>query len=66
MNDLHKGRDSGRVWLWIIDLSAVLMTLVSLSGMVLIWFVKRRRFSGLILAGVGAVACYLIYLFWIP
>ena len=66
MNDLHKGRDSGRAWSWIIDVSAVLMTLVSLSGMVLIWFVKRRRFSGLILAGVGAVICYLIYLFWIP
>lgn len=66
MNDLHKGRDSGRAWSWIIDLSAVLMTLVSLSGMVLIWFVKRRRFSGLILAGVGAVICYLLYAVWVP
>lgn len=66
LNDLHKGRDSGRAWSWLIDVSAVLMTLVSLTGLVLIWFVKRRRSSGLVLAGACAVACYLIYLFLIP
>jgi hypothetical protein len=66
LNDLHKGRDTGRAWSWLIDASAVLMTLVSLTGLVLIWFVKRRRLSGLMLAGVCAVACYLIYLFLIP
>jgi hypothetical protein len=42
------------------------MTLVSLTGLVLIWFVKRRRLSGLTLAGACGVACYLIYLFLIP
>jgi hypothetical protein len=42
------------------------MTLVSLTGLILIWFVKRRRLSGLMLAGVCGVACYLIYLFLIP
>jgi hypothetical protein len=66
LNDLHKGRDTGREWSWLIDASAALMTLVSLTGLVLIWFVKRRRLSGLMLAGVCGVACYLIYLFLIP
>lgn len=66
INDLHKGRDSGRSWSYIIDISAVLMTLVSLTGMVLIWFVKRRRFSGLILAIVGGLICYLVYVIWVP
>jgi uncharacterized protein len=66
LNDLHKGRDTGREWSWLIDASAVLMTLVSLTGLVLIWFVKRRRLSGLMLAGACGVACYLIYLFLIP
>jgi uncharacterized protein len=42
------------------------MTLVSLTGLILIWFVKRRWLSGLMLAGVCGVACYLIYLFLIP
>ncbi len=66
LNDLHKGRDTGHAWSWLIDASAILMTLVSLTGLVLIWFVKRRRSSGLMLACVCAVACYLIYLFLIP
>jgi hypothetical protein len=66
LNDLHKGRDTGRAWSWLIDASAVLMTLVSLTGLVLIWFVKRRRLSGLMLAGMCGVVCYLIYLFLVP
>ncbi|MBO0862703.1 MAG: PepSY-associated TM helix domain-containing protein [Chloracidobacterium sp.] len=66
LNDLHKGRDTGRGWSRLIDASAILMTLVSLTGLVLIWFVKRRRLSGLILAGACGVVCYLIYLFLIP
>ena len=66
LNDLHKGRDSGRVWSWVIDLSAALMTFVSLTGMVLIYFVKKHRFNGLLLAVVGALVCLLIYRLWIP
>lgn len=66
LNDLHKGRDTGQAWSWLIDASAILMTLVSLTGLVLIWFVKRRRSSGLMLAGLCALFCYLIYLFLIP
>lgn len=66
LNDLHKGRDTGRVWSQVIDVSAVVMSLVSLTGMVLLWFVKRRRVSGFILAGLGAVISYLIYRLFIP
>ena len=66
INDLHKGRDSGHGWSVIIDVSAILMTLVSLSGMILIFFIKRRRVSGLIAALVGAVVCYLAYALMVP
>jgi hypothetical protein len=66
MNDLHKGRDSGTGWSWMIDASAVLMTLVSISGLGLIFFLPKRRLSGLILAGAGLVLCYIVYLVWVP
>lgn len=66
LNDLHKGRDTGRAWAWVIDLSAVLMSLVSLTGMILIYFVKKHRFNGLLLAVVGAFLSYAIYRLWIP
>ena len=66
LNDLHKGRDSGRAWGWVIDLSAVLLTLVSLSGLILIFYLQKRLFSGLATLAAGAIACYLAYLLWVP
>ena len=32
LNDLHKGRDAGKGWARLIDVSAVLMTVVSITG----------------------------------
>lgn len=66
LNDLHKGRDSGKAWGVVIDLSAVLMTLVSLSGLILVFYLQKRLFSGLVTLGVGAGVCYLAYLIWVP
>jgi hypothetical protein len=66
INDLHKGRDSGSAWAVVIDVSAVLMTLVSLTGMLLIFFLQKKRFSGLLAAAAGIVLCYLAYLAWVP
>jgi uncharacterized protein len=66
LNDLHKGRDTGSVWAQVIDLSAVLMTFVSLTGMVLILFLYKRRLSGLVVLGSGAVLCVLVYRFCVP
>jgi hypothetical protein len=65
LNDLHKGRDTGKTWSAVIDFSAVLMTLVSLTGLTLIFFLNKRRFSGLILVAVGVLLCYLVYSLWV-
>jgi len=65
LNDLHKGRDTGSRWSWVIDISAGLMVIVSLSGMILMLYIKRKRLSGLILAVLGLILFYLIYLIWI-
>ncbi len=61
MNDLHKGRDSGRGWAWVIDVTAVFMTLVSVTGLLLLFFIKKRRVSGLLWVVVGLVAGLLLY-----
>lgn len=66
LNDLHKGRDSGHFWSLVIDVSAVLMAVVSLSGLVLIFFFRRRRVAGVAVAIVGGLLCYLIYLLLVP
>lgn len=66
VNDLHKGRDTGTAWAAIIDISAVLLTLISVTGLMLVFFLQKRRMSGLIAVGIGAVLCWLVYLIWVP
>jgi uncharacterized protein len=66
LNDLHKGRDTGKAWARLIDLSAVLMTTVSITGLLLIFFLHKKRLSGLLSLAAGAVLCYLAYLAWVP
>jgi uncharacterized protein len=61
MNDLHKGRDTGSSWALLIDISAILMILVSLSGFLMIFFLKSKRLSGLLLTMVGTIAIVVIY-----
>jgi len=66
MNDLHKGRDSGKGWSWIIDISAIFLILVSLSGLILLCFIKKKRIAGLITGLIGLLICYLIYVIFVP
>ena len=66
VNDLHKGRDSGKAWSWLIDASAILLVLVSVTGLVLIWFVYKRRFAGLVLAAIGTLILVGIYHWLVP
>lgn len=65
INDLHKGRDTGRVWSVLIDVSAVLLTLVSLTGMLLLLFLKKRRISGLLVAALGLLVAYIVFKIWV-
>ena len=66
INDLHKGRDTGPGWSLVVDLSAVLMVAVSLTGMVLIYFVRHRFVSGVLIAGLGSLLSVLAYLWLVP
>jgi hypothetical protein len=59
LNDLHKGRDSGSGWSVLIDISGIIMTLVSLTGFILILYIKRKKTSGLIIAATGLILAYL-------
>jgi uncharacterized protein len=65
VNDLHKGRDSGTAWAQIVDLSAVLMMLVSITGLTLIFFLHKRLALGLWMLGIGTVACGAVYVWFV-
>ena len=63
LNDLHKGRDSGKGWSWVIDVSAGFLTIVSLSGLVMLFFMKNKRVRGILVAVAGGVVCGGLYWF---
>ena len=66
LNDLHKGRDSGKTWGWLIDASAVLMVLVSMTGLIMLFFLKKKRVSGILIMVLGGLICYLVYRIFVP
>jgi hypothetical protein len=65
INDLHKGRDTGDAWRVFIDISAVLLVLISLTGILLLLYLRRRRLPGLVVAALGTVLGWLIYIIWV-
>jgi hypothetical protein len=66
LNDLHKGRHSGAGWSWLIDISALLICLFALTGLIILLQHKRYRHTGLIAAACGTLAPWLLYLAVVP
>ena len=60
MNDLHKGRDTTDSWRWVIDASAILLVVVSLTGLGIQLFQRKRRTRALIIAGLATVATVIL------
>jgi hypothetical protein len=66
LNDLHKGRDSGGTWKAVIDVSAGLLTLISLTGLILLYYIHKHRLAGAILLVAGAALAGVLYAVWVP
>jgi uncharacterized protein len=60
LNDVHKGRDTTSSWSWVIDASAVLLLVVSVTGLGIQIFQRKRRQSALITAGLLSLAAVLL------
>jgi len=63
LDDLHKGRDCGDWWSFVIDVAAVLLTLLSITGLWLLFYLKKRRRNGLIVGFVGGAFVVISYVF---
>ncbi len=55
-NDLHKGRHTSTAWSWTIDVAAVVLILISLTGLILQFLIQSRRRTAMVLLGLGVVA----------
>ena len=63
INDLHKGRDTGSVWSLVIDLSAALMAISSVTGFVLLLYIRRKLIPGIVTGLVG-LSAFLAIIYW--
>lgn len=63
LNDFHKGSHTGPAWKLVIDITAILLAFVSMTGLGLLFYIKRRRKYGLILMGLGGVVLLVFWLF---
>jgi hypothetical protein len=66
LNDLHKGRDTGLIWSVLIDASAILLTCISLTGLLLLFYLKLRRKPGLVVALAGCLVLLILFLLGVP
>lgn len=66
INDLHKGRDTGHVWSIVIDVSALLTAVASITGFILLCYAHRRWSLGLSTALVGTAVAAFLFLFGVP
>jgi len=66
VNDLHKGRDTGGVWKVLIDVAAGLLAFISLTGLILLYFIHKHRVAGFLILLAGGALTGLIIWAWVP
>lgn len=55
LNEFHRGKDAGKAWGWLIDVTGVALSLISLTGIGMLFFLKKVRTPGLVLFAVGII-----------
>lgn len=63
-NDLHKGRNTGIAWFWLIDVLAVACVIFTFTGLLLLQLHARHRPSTWPLVGLGTAGPLIIILFF--
>ncbi|MCU4581698.1 PepSY-associated TM helix domain-containing protein [Acinetobacter gyllenbergii] len=62
LNDLHRGKNVGATWHWLIDISAIIIILLSLAGYILFLTIKTRLITHLLLTAASLLT--IILLIW--
>ena len=65
LNDLHKGRNSGPVWKWFIDIFVFACIVFTLTGLVLLWMHSKHRRSTWPIVAAGLAIPALLAIFFI-
>ena len=65
LNDLHKGRNTGAIWVWFIDAFAIACILFTLTGLFLLYMHAKPRPLTWPLVALGVVAPVLILILFL-
>ncbi|WP_066686238.1 PepSY-associated TM helix domain-containing protein [Caulobacter sp. CCH9-E1] len=65
LNDLHKGRNSGKAWSWFIDIFAVACVIFTVTGLILLQFHARARPLTWPLVGLGLAAPVILVILFV-
>jgi hypothetical protein len=66
INDLHKARDSGAGWSLVVDVSAAVLALVSVTGLAMIAFMKRKLATALKVTVAGTLLSLAAWYWLLP
>ncbi|WP_373960609.1 PepSY-associated TM helix domain-containing protein [Vibrio gigantis] len=66
LNDLHKGRNSGEVWKWFIDITALLMIFFVVTGVCLLLPKKKTLNTSIRWTVLGSAISLVIYFVAVP
>lgn len=65
LNDLHKGRHTGEIWRWFIDIFALACVIFSATGLFLLMYYQKQRRSTWAFACTGLVIPLVLILLFI-
>ena len=66
VEELHRGRAAGSAWRWVIDVSAVVILLLSVVGYVLFFSLRFRLRTSLLLTAASLLALLAVFVFATP
>ncbi|MDF1753894.1 MAG: PepSY-associated TM helix domain-containing protein [Verrucomicrobiales bacterium] len=64
-NDLHKGRNTGREWVWFMDIFSGASIIFCLTGLALLWVHSKRRPSTWPIVAAGLLIPFIIIFFFV-
>ena len=66
INDLHRGKNAGAAWKWLIDISAVIFLVLSLVGYILFFSLRHRLVQTMALTVISLGALVGIFVLFVP
>ena len=66
IHDLHRGKDAGKVWKFMIDITAILILVMSVIGLILFFSLRFRLGNAMRIMGATLIVFIGLFVFFVP